>query len=91
MSYNREVFKVPRDIMHRALVAGLLTLGLVGARMAIANASAFDTAGFGALAPSGMPDLLEPITYTGRSGWDCQAERAAASDAWQGANLPDHR
>lgn len=77
--------------MHRALLAGLLTAALLGARVAMANASAFDLTGASALVPSSMPDLLEPITYTGRTGWDCVAERAAADNGWRGAGLPDRR
>jgi hypothetical protein len=77
--------------MHRVLLVGLLTAGLVGARVAMANASAFDLSGASALVPSDMPDLLEPITYTGRTGWECTAERAAASSEWRGAGLPDRR
>ncbi len=42
----------------------------------------------GALTPSATPALLGPITESGRVGWACKPEQAAASGAWQNAELP---
>jgi hypothetical protein len=42
----------------------------------------------GALTPSSAPALLGPITSTGRVGWECKPEKAAASERVHEAELP---
>jgi len=80
---------LPRHIVHRVLLAGLLALSAVGARVALANAPSLDVLSSQALAPSGPAPLLGPITAVGRKGWECRPELAAADAGWQGAQLPE--
>ena len=42
----------------------------------------------GGLQPSAAPALLGPITESGRLGWACKPEKAAAANTWQDADLP---
>jgi len=85
------MFRKPRHIVHRVLLVGLLAVASVGARVAWANAPSLDMLSGEALAPSGAPTLLGPIAETGRKGWECHPEQAAAGSGWQGAELPDNR
>jgi hypothetical protein len=79
---------VSRSQLLRLLAAAILAGALFGGRFAIANASGLEDLLAGALAPSGAPALLGPITSAGRIGWECKPERAAAAAAAHDAELP---
>ena len=83
------MFGMPRHIVQRVLLAGLLAISVMGARVALANAPSLDVLASQALAPSAAAPLLGPITAVGRKGWQCHPELAAANAGWQGAGLPD--
>jgi hypothetical protein len=52
------------------------------------GAASLESALEGALAPSSAPALLGPITESGRKGWECKPEQAAAASHAAGAELP---
>ncbi len=69
----------------RWLVAAALALvasagAAVGAELVLG-----DPAG---LVPSAAPELLGPITESGRTGWECAPERAARARTAAAAELP---
>jgi hypothetical protein len=72
------------------LVAGLLlAAGFAwSGHFAIAGAATLEDLLAGALTPSAAPALLGPITATGRVGWECKPERAAAAAPYRQAELP---
>jgi hypothetical protein len=58
------------------------------------GAASLESALEGTLAPSSAPSLLGPITESGRKGWECKPEQAAAASHAAGGELPaadDHR
>lgn len=67
----------------------LLTTVCGGAAAGVAGASSVESALEGALQPSADPALLGPITESGRKGWACKPEQAAAARSSQQAELPD--
>jgi len=79
---------VSRRLVRPVLLAGLLFAGagLMGA--GFAGAGTLEAMLGGQLLPSAAPALLGPITETGRKGWDCRPERAAAAATSQDAELP---
>jgi hypothetical protein len=79
---------VSRQLIRRFALAGLLLAATIGARVAYANAPSLGALSADALIPSEPPALLEPITETGRTGWACRPERAAAASNWRDADLP---
>ena len=72
----------------RLCAAGLLAGALCCGRLAVAGAATLEDLINGALAPSAAPALLGPITSSGRVGWECKPERAAAAGSWHDAELP---
>ncbi|MBV8689547.1 MAG: hypothetical protein JOZ59_05515 [Candidatus Eremiobacteraeota bacterium] len=66
-----------------ACVAAFAATGLAAAR-AISLADVAPAQ----LIPSATPALLGPITESGRKGWDCKPERAAAAPTTREADLP---
>jgi hypothetical protein len=72
------------------LLAALLLAGasLWSGRVAIAGATSIEELLAVGLAPSAAPALLGPITSSGRIGWECKPERAAAAAPWRDAELP---
>jgi hypothetical protein len=79
---------VSRTLFPRLLAVLLLTGGLLCGRFALAGATSIDDMLSGALAASGAPALLGPITSAGRVGWECKPERAASSQRAHEAELP---
>lgn len=71
------------------LCGALLTAVCGGAAAGVAGASSVESALEGALQPSAAPALLGPITESGRKGWACKPEQAAAASSAQQAELPD--
>lgn len=61
---------------------------LAGGAYGFSGAASLETALEGALAPSAAPSLLGPITESGRKGWECKPEQAAAASHAGGAELP---
>jgi len=53
-----------------------------------AGASSIEAMLTGALQPSAAPSLLGPITESGRTGWACKPEQAAAAKTAAAAELP---
>lgn len=75
--------------MSRTLVLLAILLGAAFCgRLAMADAASVEDMLAGALVPSSAPMLLGPITSTGRVGWECKPERAAASAHSHEAELP---
>jgi len=66
------------------LLAGALFCG----RYAVAGTESLEDQLAGMLTPSAAPALLGPITSSGRVGWECKPERAAAAAPWHQAELP---
>ncbi len=70
-----------------AIVAVLLALGACTGAAVAAELLLDDPAT--AVAPSRVPDVLGPITESGRTGWDCVPERAATARSARAAGLPN--
>jgi len=79
---------VSRSQILRLLAAALLAATLLSGRLALAGAASLEDMLAGALTPSAAPALLGPITSSGRVGWECKPERAAAAASWHEAELP---
>lgn len=73
-----------RSILYVFAACAALAAGAYGFSGAASLESAFE----GALAPSSAPSLLGPITESGRKGWACKPEQAAAASHAAGAELP---
>jgi len=73
-----------RSILLGSLLAGMLAA--VGA--GFAGAASLEAMLTGALQTSAPPSLLGPITESGRKGWACKPERAAAAHTPKDAELP---
>lgn len=78
---------VSKSLFARLLAAALLA-GAIAGGAALAGATSLEDSLAGALLPSAAAPLLGPITSSGRKGWDCLPERAAAAQHWQDAQLP---
>jgi hypothetical protein len=78
---------VSKSLFARLLAAALLA-GAIAGGAALAGTTSLEDSLAGALLPSAAPPLLGPITSSGRKGWDCLPERAAAAQHWQDAQLP---
>jgi hypothetical protein len=81
--------RVSRSLAAPVLAAVLLAGSIFCGRFAVAQAASLETLLAGALVPSSSPALLGPISSTGRTGWECKPERAAASASVHAAQLPD--
>jgi hypothetical protein len=73
--------------LRRSAIAVVLALGAcasaaVGAELLLNDPSA-------ALVTSAPPDLLGPITESGRTGWNCAPEHAATAKTAAAAGLPN--
>jgi hypothetical protein len=79
---------VPKSLFARLLAAVLLAGAIAAGGVALAGTTSLEESLAGALLPSATPPLLGPITSSGRKGWDCLPERAAAAQHWQDAQLP---
>lgn len=80
---------VSRTRLPGLLATFLLAAGFVWAgRHAVAGAASLEDMLAGALMPSAAPALLGPITSSGRIGWECKPERAAAAVPYRQAELP---
>jgi len=66
--------------------AAALSGAAFGAARAVSLADAAPTQ----LMPSQTPSLLGPISESGRKGWDCTPEHAAAAVASHDAELPSN-
>ena len=73
------------------LLAALIGAGVFGLGEGLAGASSIESMLEGALQPSSAPALLGPITESGRTGWACKPEQAAAAKSAHTAELPDER
>jgi hypothetical protein len=56
--------------------------------IAIGAEATLEDLGHAQIRPSGLADLLGPITDSGRTGWDCAPERAARAVSAREAELP---
>ena len=79
---------VSRTKFRPILAAALLALTIASGHFAVAGAASLEDMITGALTPSGAPAMLGPITSSGRTGWECKPERAAAAGGWRQAELP---
>jgi len=70
------------------VLPAVLAVCALAAAYGFAGAQSLEAMLDGALQPSASPALLGPITESGRVGWACKPERAAAAGAWQNAELP---
>lgn len=76
--------------MLRPVLLGLLLAGSLAAiGTGLAGAGSLEELMGGALQTSTAPALLGPITESGRKGWACKPERAAAAHSAKDAELPD--
>jgi hypothetical protein len=79
---------VSRELFRRVLlVAGFIAATSLAAYGATEAASVADLLTQTALSPQ-APALLGPISSTGRRGWECKPERAAAATGSHQAELP---
>lgn len=79
-------------LARRLIFAGLFVVAIFSARLASAGVVSLESLAAEQLIPSSSPALLGPITESGRKGWACAPEKAAASKMWTQAELPsDHR
>jgi hypothetical protein len=79
---------VSQSLFARLLAAALLAGAIAAGGVALAGTASLEESLAGALLPSAAPPLLGPITSSGRTGWDCLPEHAAAAQHWQDALLP---
>ena len=79
---------MPPTFGRRMVIALALLAGLASARFAYAGALSLESLAREQLLPSEAPALLEPIGESGRVGWKCAPERAAATKDASGAGLP---
>lgn len=79
---------VSKSLFARLLAAVLLAGAVAAGGVALAGTTSLEESLAGALLPSAAPPLLGPITSSGRKGWDCLPERAAAAPHWHDAELP---
>jgi len=70
------------------LLGGLLAAAAALTAGGLAGAGTLEAMLDGALQPSAAPAILGPIEESGRAGWDCKPEHAAAASRWQDAELP---
>ncbi len=75
-------------LVRRIVLGGLLFAGLLSARFAVAGATTLESMLENGLLPSSVPALLAPISESGRTGWACAPERAAAATRAGAAELP---
>ncbi len=73
-----------RSLLYALLAAAAISLAAAG----FAGASSIEAMLEGSLQPSAAPALLGPITESGRTGWACKPERAAAATDARAAELP---
>ncbi len=73
----------------RMLTGFALVAALASARFAYAGALSLESMAHSELVPSAVPALLEPIGESGRVGWKCAPERAAAAVHAAAAGLPE--
>ncbi len=66
----------------------LLAVLAAAGGVAVSAEATLEELGHAQLQPSGMTDLLGPITESGRVGWDCAPEHAARARTAQAAGLP---
>jgi hypothetical protein len=66
----------------------LLAVLAAAGGVAVSAEATLDDLGHAQLQPSGLPDLLGPITEVGRVGWDCAPEHAARAVTAHAAELP---
>lgn len=77
-----------RSRVRSFLVALIAAAALAAGWFGFAGAASVETMLEGALQPSAAPSLLGPITESGRKGWACKPEQAAAAKAAAAAELP---
>ena len=70
------------------VLAVAAALGAAGLAAGFAGAASVESLLAGALQPSAAPPLLGPITESGRTGWACKPEKAAAASRASDAELP---
>ncbi len=72
----------------RLLLVLVFAIALTATGFALAGAVSLQGLANPNLSPSGVPELLGPITQSGRKGWECMPERAAAATRVSNAELP---
>ena len=77
-----------RLTLRSLLFASLLAAGLAAIGTGLAGAGSIEAMLTGTLQSSAPPALLGPITESGRKGWECKPERAAAARTAKDAELP---
>jgi hypothetical protein len=75
-------------LLRRLLLGGLLFAAVISTRFAVAGAASLEAMIADGFTPSATPALLAPIGETGRTGWACAPERAAAASQARAAELP---
>ena len=70
------------------LLLTLLAVLAAAGGVAVSAEATLEEIGHAQLAPSGLADLLGPITESGRLGWDCAPEHAARATGARAAELP---
>ncbi|HEY8296889.1 MAG TPA: hypothetical protein VIG32_02575 [Candidatus Baltobacteraceae bacterium] len=74
--------------IRRIALAGLLAAAIASTRFAVAGAESLESLIANGALPSAAPALLAPIAESGRAGWACAPERAAAAKRAHEAELP---
>lgn len=77
-----------RRVISHIVLTGLLLLAALCLRAGLASAGSVTSIDATALLPSEAPPLLGPINESGRTGWACRPEQAAAAKTPKNAELP---
>lgn len=75
-------------LVFRIVAPALMAAALLCGSAALAKSVSLEDLLTGQMVSSDAPALLGPITLTGRKGWECRPERAAAAQLSQNAELP---
>jgi len=79
---------MPPTFGRRMVIALALLAGITSIPLAYAGALSLESLARDQVVPSEAPALLEPIGESGRVGWKCAPERAAAATDADAAGLP---
>ena len=77
-----------RHPVRSLLVSVAFALAVAAGAAGFAGAASVEAMLDGALQPSAAPGLLGPISESGRTGWACKPEQAAAAKTAGSAELP---
>jgi hypothetical protein len=78
-----------RRLRARIVLALLLLLGAGSGGYAFAHTDVLAAITAADLEPSAIPPMLDAIDESGRTGWECRPEKAAAATRAKDAALPE--